>query len=217
MSARKTKSDRIGLKDAYGLQTPEDSRALYAKWAENYDEDFVAAHDYTYHSAISRLLVAHLDPAIKVPRILDIGCGTGLVGEALHALLPAARIDGMDISPEMLGAAKKKGVYDQLLEVDLTRAGSIPAGYDGIVSSGIFTHGHLGPEVLDTIVDAGDLFVLGINAELFTSAGFDKTFDALTSAGKISDLRYETGRIYEEGASHDHADARFQAAIFRAA
>ncbi len=49
--------------------------------------------------------------------ILDMGCGTGLVGAAVRDL--AHRLDGVDISPAMLEKAKAKGVYDQLFEADL--------------------------------------------------------------------------------------------------
>jgi predicted TPR repeat methyltransferase len=44
--------------------------------------------------------------------VLDIGCGTGLAGEAFRAI--ARRLDGVDLSPEMLAIAEAKGVYDGL-------------------------------------------------------------------------------------------------------
>ena len=34
------------LDGAYALKTPEDSKKLYADWAETYDESFAEAHDY---------------------------------------------------------------------------------------------------------------------------------------------------------------------------
>jgi hypothetical protein len=37
---------RIGLDDAYKVQTPEDARALYRDWAESYDHDFAQSMDY---------------------------------------------------------------------------------------------------------------------------------------------------------------------------
>lgn len=49
--------------------------------------------------------------------ILDIGCGTGLVGEAVRDL--AARLDGVDLSSAMLEKAKAKAVYDGLFQADL--------------------------------------------------------------------------------------------------
>jgi predicted TPR repeat methyltransferase len=58
--------------------------------------------------------------------ILDIGCGTGLVGAAVRDL--AARLEGVDISPAMLEKAKAKNLYDGLFEADLA---AFMAGRDG--------------------------------------------------------------------------------------
>jgi predicted TPR repeat methyltransferase len=46
-------------------------------------------------------------------RILDLGCGTGLVGEELkkHGY---KTIDGVDLTPELLESAKAKGIYGLL-------------------------------------------------------------------------------------------------------
>jgi predicted TPR repeat methyltransferase len=49
--------------------------------------------------------------------ILDIGCGTGLVGAAVRDL--AGRLDGVDISPAMLEKAGAKRLYDGLFQADL--------------------------------------------------------------------------------------------------
>jgi predicted TPR repeat methyltransferase len=57
----------------------------------------------------------HAGPAGR--GILDMGCGTGLVGAAVRDF--ALWLDGVDISPAMLEKAKAKGVYDQLFEADL--------------------------------------------------------------------------------------------------
>ena len=42
--------------------------------------------------------------------ILDLGCGSGLVGEQLHKR-GYQNIDGIDLSAEFLKEAQKKGVY----------------------------------------------------------------------------------------------------------
>ena len=46
--------------------------------------------------------------------ILDLGCGTGLAGEAFLDL--AHRLDGVDLSPLMIARARKHcGIYDDLV------------------------------------------------------------------------------------------------------
>ena len=58
--------------------------------------------------------------------ILDIGCGTGLVGAQVRDL--AGRLDGVDLSPAMLEKAKIKGVYDGLFQ---ERSPVLPGGMHG--------------------------------------------------------------------------------------
>ena len=54
----------------------------------------------------------------KTCKVLDLGCGTGLVGNAL-AKRGFKNIVGFDISPKMLEQAKQKAVYARLSELDL--------------------------------------------------------------------------------------------------
>ena len=71
--------------------------------------------------------------------ILDIGCGTGLVGAAVRDL--AGRLDGVDISPAMLEKAQAKSVYDGLFQADLTSfmAGRAD-GYDAVLGAAALIH-----------------------------------------------------------------------------
>jgi predicted TPR repeat methyltransferase len=71
--------------------------------------------------------------------ILDIGCGTGLVGASVRDL--AGRLDGVDISPAMLEKAKAKTVYDGLFQADLTSfmAGRAD-GHDAVLGAGTLIH-----------------------------------------------------------------------------
>ncbi|MBK0400350.1 methyltransferase domain-containing protein [Limibaculum sp. M0105] len=52
----------------------------------------------------------------RFARVLDLGCGTGLVAEALAEGLPESvgYIAGVDLSEGMLGVADDKGLYDDL-------------------------------------------------------------------------------------------------------
>jgi len=71
--------------------------------------------------------------------ILDIGCGTGLVGVQVRDL--AGRLDGVDLSPAMLEKAKIKRVYDGLFQGDLL---SFLAGctdhYDAVLGAATLIH-----------------------------------------------------------------------------
>jgi predicted TPR repeat methyltransferase len=51
--------------------------------------------------------------------VLDLGCGTGLAGEALRPL--ASRLVGVDLSAEMLAKARDRNIYDELAVGELTQ------------------------------------------------------------------------------------------------
>lgn len=48
---------------------------------------------------------------------LDLGCGTGLMGERLRPM--CEQLEGVDISSEMLRKARQKGLYDRLEKANL--------------------------------------------------------------------------------------------------
>lgn len=209
MTASKNTPD---LESAYALETPEDSKTLYRSWATTYDQTF--AEDMSY--AAPARLAALFDQELRgTGRILDVGCGTGLVAETLQA----RPVDGLDISAEMLGVAAEKGCYDRLIEGDLTARLNIPEGvYGGLISAGTFTHGHVGPDALDELVRIaapGAMFVLGVNAEVFHELDFNAKLNAMHQSGLITETRLVEGRIYDEDAAHASANDTFLAAVFQ--
>ena len=108
---------KIGYDDAYSLKTPGDSKKLYKKWAETYDEDFALNSNYLSPIKICSFFNQHARNT-DTP-ILDVGAGTGLVGECLNKT-GNKKIIGIDISPEMLEQAKLKGCYSSLVVADVT-------------------------------------------------------------------------------------------------
>lgn len=51
-------------------------------------------------------------------QVLDIGCGSGFTGQVLKPI--AARIIGVDLSPDMIELAKKREIYDALEVAEIT-------------------------------------------------------------------------------------------------
>jgi len=206
---------KLGLADAYAVRTPDDNRALYRDWAATYESDFADARGYVYHLEVARLFAAAVPP-IDGP-VLDVGCGTGIVGVALREL-GVEVIDGIDISPEMLAEAARKQTYRSLTEADLTRALAIADDtYAGITSVGTFTHGHLGPEPLRELVRVTrprGLLAIGINAEHYASEGFEALLSELAGTGAITEPVLHDVRIYE-AADDEWADDLASVAVFR--
>jgi SAM-dependent methyltransferase len=117
----------------------------------------------------------------------------------------------------MLATAAAKGFYRQTIEADLTQPLAIADDtYDAIVSSGTFTHGHVGPEALDEVLRIarpGATFVLTINAEHFDARGFTAKFAQLEPA--ITDLEHRLVNIYGTGVDAEHENDQAHIAIFR--
>lgn len=71
--------------------------------------------------------------------ILDLGCGTGLCGEAFRDL--ARTLTGVDLSARMLAQARARGPYHRLIEGDLLGAlNAGPESYDLILASDVFIY-----------------------------------------------------------------------------
>lgn len=199
----------MDLDDAYAVKTPEDSRKLYAAWAATYNETFIMANDYVY----PRTLAQKFDELISktdIKTVVDIGCGTGAVGSFLANLRANLSIDGFDISPEMLAEAAilrridNSPVYNNLIEIDLTA--ELPMrSYDAMTSSGTFTHGHLGPQTLISLIQLVRIngwFVVGINAQHFELRGFAATLRSAHESGAISEVRLYEEQVYGPTSSH---------------
>ena len=74
-------------------------------------------------------------------RILDLGCGTGLVANQLKKIWPDSIIKGVDISAGMLQQAKRKNIYNQLIKSDLeTFFQNGKFSFDLIVAADVLTY-----------------------------------------------------------------------------
>jgi predicted TPR repeat methyltransferase len=92
---------------------------------------------YFGHALVAEGLRKHVDHTNL--DILDIGCGTGLVGALIRSL--AGRLDGVDISPAMLEKAKAKGMYDGLFKADLAPFMTQHAdSYDAVLGAATLIH-----------------------------------------------------------------------------
>ncbi len=205
---------KIKLDDAYSLQTPNDSIKLYKKWAQTYDEDFAISSNYISPQKISNFFLEH-SKSTDTP-ILDVGAGTGLVGEFLKLKIKK-EIIGIDISSEMLHEAKLKKCYTSLIEADITKKIPLKENSIGaIVSAGTFTHGHVGPGALDEllrITKPGGLFVLSINSKFFIEAGFKEKFIQIKNI--ISPPLFEKFSAHGKNINKTYNEVKIFACIFR--
>jgi 2-polyprenyl-3-methyl-5-hydroxy-6-metoxy-1,4-benzoquinol methylase len=126
----------------YRDHTSETQRETYRQWADTYDQELLEEFGYRApHAAVEHLL--NIVPK-RDSQILDMGCGTGIVGELLH-VAGYREIDGLDLSPEMLAKAKERKVYRKLGEADLFADLSLTPEYDAVICVGVFSHGQSHP------------------------------------------------------------------------
>ena len=209
--------NQITLTDAYNVLTPEDSRELYAQWASTYDKSFIEETKYIYPANIARVLSKHM-PADRSFTVIDIGCGTGAVGEEITKIRPLSVIDGVDISPEMLAVAASKvrsdgyKLYEDLHEADLTTSIHFAANhFDFFVSAGAFTFGHLGADELISALSVcrkGATIVAGVNKQHWEFNDFGSTITEAVNSKLITKPQYEEVDIYAKGSEHFGDKAR---------
>jgi len=188
-------ADEPNLQAACAVQTPEDKLKLYEKWAETYDADFVQATTYRFPKSVTQ---SYVDAGGRSP-CLDAGCGTGALGEHFPE---SAVVDGLDLSSEMPALAHRKKLYRNLIEAKLKEPLDLgDETFSGLVSSGTFTYGHIGPEALPELVRVlapGAVAIITVRPEVWGDLDFDQTFEALQANGYVSAPEIAEERVYSD-------------------
>ena len=118
---------------------------LFDTYAASFDQHLVETLHYRVPEVLHELAPA-LQPGADLD-IIDLGCGTGLVGRLFRGI--AARLTGIDVSAGMLQEAARRQVYDQLVLDDVVNylnARSEPC--DLVLAADVFIYiGDLAPVV----------------------------------------------------------------------
>ena len=139
----------------------------YDAWAANYDADHDGWEWVGPARAVEQLLALG-----DAPTVLDAGCGTGRVGVALDAAGWDGVLLGADLSAGMLGVAADTGHYDRLVQATLTELPFDDGSVDAVIATGVFTHGHVGPEAFPEVmrvVRSGGWVVITCREEVWTA------------------------------------------------
>ena len=173
------------FKHAYKLDDPEKTQEFYKEWAKQYDDD-VLSQGYASPSRTAQAMASKVSD-LKAP-LLDLGCGTGLSGEALEKV-GFKTIDGTDFSEEMLNAASTKGIYRTLILGDF--ADPIPGevgDYLNYTAIGVFSPGHGPPELIDAVVgrlQTKGCFGFSLNDHALENPLYEETIHRLAHAGDV--------------------------------
>ena len=145
---------------------------VYRDWAKKYDHDNDHVLGTISQPKSVDLLITRLKD--KNAEIIDVGCGTGLVGESLKAK-DFIYFDGIDISEDMLSIAKSRGYRNLFLGSLNKQLPLLDNKYDAAMCVGVFTHGHVssdGFNELCRIVKPGGYICFTINEGVFEKYGF---------------------------------------------
>ncbi|MCB2106123.1 MAG: methyltransferase [Rhodobacteraceae bacterium] len=99
--------------------SPAYVQRLFDQYAPTFEKSLLEGLGYSAPSQICAALRT-AQPGRRFAYALDLGCGTGLMGQAIRTDVDL--LEGCDLSPKMVAAAMRKGIYDRLWVADLTAA-----------------------------------------------------------------------------------------------
>ena len=183
MSAPSGSGDTGAGLSAAAHQSSEEIVSRYDRWAIEYEDD-VRRWGYTLPEDIADLLMA----TSPIGRILDAGCGTGLIGHALAAReVDPQRVFGIDASQESLMIARESGNYGDVSRVDLTLG--LPfddQSFGGVVCGGVLTYVPDAAPVLREFVRVlrpGGAAIVSQRTDLWVERNFDDVLGQLRAEG----------------------------------
>ena len=160
--------------DTRGYRTV-DARCGYGEWAPTYEQTVEDAMDIDLLEALEGVRWTDVRDAA------DLGCGTGRTGAWLRAHGVAA-VDGVDLTPEMLAAARARGVHRRLAVADVADSGLPGGAYDLVVSCLVDEHlADVAPLYAEAfrLARPGATYVLvGFHPHFIMAAGMPTHFDS---------------------------------------
>ena len=123
-----------------GSTATDEVREYYDAQAATYDTT-LASWGYEAPAHVAALLMQRLPDDGASRTVLDAGCGTGLVGQALRDAGFHGTLLGVDLSPDSVALAEARGIYGELAVGDLQQP--LPYGddsVDAVVCVGVLTY-----------------------------------------------------------------------------
>ena len=107
-----------------------------AKYYNDYSESYDSERRKGYYSFINDLEFEKIQALAAGSRVLEVGCGTGLILERTHAI--GAEVYGVDLSPKMVELCRKKGLNAQ--EASVTALPFKDDSFDLVYSFKVLAH-----------------------------------------------------------------------------
>ena len=173
--------------DLQRIHTARDVNELaerYDRMAEKYDESLGGDYGWTSPEYTAEVMSRYSNPDA---RVLDVGAGTGLVGECLFRR-GYRDLFGLDMSHEMMRQALSKRVYKGLCRIELGRPLPFYSDqFDAVISVGTMAMGHAPPICLEELVRItrpGGHIAYTLRPVVHSHMGFKDVQDNLTNRGQ---------------------------------
>jgi len=166
----------------YKLTSKKKVLEYYDDWTNNaqFNQDMV---DWKYTAPRETVSVLKKYVFNKNSKILDAGCGTGLVGIELKKY-GYSNIEGIDFSQNMLDLVPQN-IYKKIEKIDLNKALKFKDNiYDVIMCVGTFTYGHVKPQCLDELIRLTKnkgFICFTVNEGIYEEYGFDNKIKELSN------------------------------------
>jgi predicted TPR repeat methyltransferase len=189
---------------ATSAKSSQEISEIYDNWAEDYERR-ILSYGYSTPAVTAGFFGRYVKP--EHGPVLDAGAGTGITGEVL-APLGYKDLLGIDISPNMLELARKKGVYKDLRQMALGGRLDLPSdAFAAVVATGVFAAGHAPPESFEELIRTtkpGGHMIFSVRTDVYVEAGFKDKQEALEREEKwqlvevtepFSHLRFEDPKL----------------------
>jgi len=90
--------------------------SLFDGYSSRFESELVDTLHYKGHSLVYNALVSALEQLGRSPssvkKVVDCGCGTGLLGELIASNMPWVELSGVDLSHRMIDASRERKIYN---------------------------------------------------------------------------------------------------------
>jgi predicted TPR repeat methyltransferase len=165
-------------------------RRLFDQHAPEFEESLVDRLGYRGPAIVMDALAAVNGGQLRFGSVLDLGCGTGLMGAAIRPFCDW--LAGVDLSPAMTAKARGKGIYDRLAADELSEHLAAHAGaqYHLVLAADVFVY-------------CGDLAPIAAGVAHVLAPGGQFAFTVETYDG--SGIRLQPTLRYAHGVAHVRA------------
>lgn len=141
--------------------------SVFDGYAHKFDTHLQQVLEYNAPQKLVSLVTQHSAVPGEKWNVLDLGCGTGLVGSAIAPF--ARQLVGVDLSTKMLEKARARNLYQRLERLDLLTMlrAEKSSSYDVVIAADVFIYiGKLDEIVSETkrLLCPGGLFSFSIEA-----------------------------------------------------